>query len=104
MLNKNPSCMSRFVDHATFALDAWYEGRYGEERKSNAKLSTEIIDKFVRDLGGWIYMFHSIEDWDAMNKRDMGMMNDITKLDEETTFKMTKDGIAQINKEKDYDA
>ena len=104
MLNKNPSCMARFVDHATFALDAWYEGRYGEKRKSNTKLSVEILDKFVADLGGWTYMFHSIEDWEAMNKRYNGMMGDITRLDEETTFKMTEDGITQINKEKDYDA
>ena len=94
-----PSHMARFVDHATYSLDAWYEGRYGEIRKKHVKLDTKILQKFIADMDGWIHMFHGVEDHEAMEERDKQVM-----VCDNSMFGMTQHGIDKLepNRETDY--
>lgn len=91
-----PSHMARFVDHATYSLDAWYEGRYGEVRKKHVKLDTKILQKFIADMDGWIHMFHGVEDNKVMDERE--------KVIDKSIFGMTQHGIDKLepNREIDY--
>ena len=86
-MSEELSAMSRFVENASFSLQAWYEGRYGEKMKANTKLETKIIDKFVTDLPGWIHMFHGIDDNRIMDEREehinnFGMQERLKKVTE----------------------
>ena len=94
-----PSHMARFVDHATYSLDAWYEGRYGEVRKKHVKLESKILRKFIADMDGWIHMFHGVEDHEAMEERDKQVM-----VCDNSMFGMTQHGIDKLepNRETDY--
>ena len=91
-----PSHMARFVDHATYSLDAWYEGRYGEVRKKHVKLESKILRKFIADMDGWIHMFHGVEDNRVMDERE--------KAIDKSIFGMTQHGIDKLepNRETDY--
>ena len=91
-----PSHMARFVDHATYSLDAWYEGRYGEVRKKHVKLESNILKKFIADMDGWIHMFHGAEDNRVMDERE--------KAIDKSIFGMTAHGVDKLepNRETDY--